>query len=449
MTHPTKETERLLIIDILRGFALLGILIVNIELFAGPESVHDFPLGMAQRAFTGWHAQLDLVIVTLKWIFVEGKMRSMFAMLFGASSFLLLSRIVERTTTGAADIFTRRNLWLALFGLVHGIFIWGGDILLSYGVCGLLFLYPARLARPRVLLAVGLSIWLIGGTIGVDNFMHIGRTIQTETLAKAGAATVKSGGHPTPEQETAMSVVSSQSSRDQASAESELNESSKSYLEQRPDEASGYVDFQFLLIKRGWILEVIGSMLTGMALLRLGFLSGDWSRSAYVRTMVVGYTVATIMVGVGMVEVAQADFSRASIARWLWAPYEFVVIPAVMANVALVVLLAQTRWARPVMSALGNVGKTAFSNYILTSLVCQTIFAWGPWHLFGRLEYYQYLYVIAALWALNIVASGLWLRRFQFGPLEWVWRSLTYWKRQPLLRVSSGTESLLVIGVRE
>lgn len=160
-------------------------------------------------------------------------------MLFGASSFLLLSRIVARTSTAAADIFARRNLWLALFGLLHGIFIWSGDILLTYGLCGLLFLYPARLAKPRSLLVVGLFLWLLGGTLGVTNFMHVAKTIQTESLARVGAAVVKAGGHPTQEQEAALSTVSGQRSRDQSRAEAEVHDGQGTYLKNLPDEASG------------------------------------------------------------------------------------------------------------------------------------------------------------------------------------------------------------------
>jgi uncharacterized protein len=81
--------------------------------------------------------------------------------------------------------------------------------------------------------------------------------------------------------------------------------------------------------------------------------------------------------------------------------------------------------------ALGAVGRTAFSNYIATSLLCQFVFTWGPWHLYGTLDYYQQIYVVAGVWTLNIVVSTLWLRSFAYGPLEWMWRSLTYWQVQP------------------
>ncbi len=122
---PVARGERLVALDVLRGVALLGILTVNVEDFAGPESLHDVPMGLARVAFVGWHAHLDLAILTLKWLFVEGEMRAMFAMLFGAGAVLLTERIERRGQPArAADIFLRRNMWLALFGLIHGTLIW-------------------------------------------------------------------------------------------------------------------------------------------------------------------------------------------------------------------------------------------------------------------------------------------------------------------------------------
>src|ERR1700753_2482933 len=106
-------------LDVLRGFALLGILVLNIEDFSGPESLHDIPVGVAKAAFVGWHAHLDMVILTLKWLFFEGKMRALFATLFGAGCVLLTERIERRAPEAAADIFLRRSMWLTLFGLIQ------------------------------------------------------------------------------------------------------------------------------------------------------------------------------------------------------------------------------------------------------------------------------------------------------------------------------------------
>jgi uncharacterized protein len=113
-------------------------------------------------------------------------------------------------------------------------------------------------------------------------------------------------------------------------------------------------------------------------------------------------------------------------------PYTTELCAGALANTSLLLLLIRRDRMKTVFRPLAAVGRTAFSNYILTSIICQTVFSWGPWKLFGRLEFYQWYLVVAGVWTFNLVFSSLWLHFFAFGPLEWLWRSLTYWKRQPL-----------------
>ncbi len=144
---PLARGQRIEALDVLRGFALLGILVMNIEDFSGPQTLHDIPVGVAKAAFVGWHAHLDLLILTIKWMFFEGKMRALFATLFGAGCVLLTQRIERRAPQSAADIFLRRGMWLALFGLIHGTLIWRGGHPLS--------VWPAVAGGPVSLAARG------------------------------------------------------------------------------------------------------------------------------------------------------------------------------------------------------------------------------------------------------------------------------------------------------
>ena len=104
---------------------------------------------------------------------------------------------------------------------------------------------------------------------------------------------------------------------------------------------------------------------------------------------------------------------------------------------SILMLFIKSNLFRGVKIALAAVGQMALTNYILTSLVCQWLFLWSPWALYGKLTYLQHHFVMSCVWVLNIAVSLLWLRSFQFGPLEWVWRSLTYWKLQPIRRYRS------------
>ncbi len=112
------------------------------------------------------------------------------------------------------------------------------------------------------------------------------------------------------------------------------------------------------------------------------------------------------------------------------AEYEFGRFTA-FGYIAVIILLVKSGALRPVTERLGYVGRMAFSNYILTSLICTTIFGGYGFNLFDKLQRYQLYYIVAAVWLLILVISPIWLRHFRFGPLEWLWRSLTYWKRQP------------------
>jgi len=107
-------------------------------------------------------------------------------------------------------------------------------------------------------------------------------------------------------------------------------------------------------------------------------------------------------------------------------------IPGTLAIAALVLLVVKARRLSWITRRLAAVGQTALGNYLLTSILCKFLFVWGSWKLYGQLEYYQLYYVLAAVWALNLIWSPIWLGYFEFGPMEWVWRSLTYWKRQPM-----------------
>jgi uncharacterized protein len=148
--QPTTLRERISSIDVLRGFALLGILMMNIDDFGTPEAAHDIPIGMPKPAFVGPHAHLNLVILILKWVFFEGKMRAIFSMLFGAGVVLMTTRAEKRGAGGQiADIYLRRNMWLMLLGLLHGCVLWTGDILFLYALTALLVLYPLRKLKAK------------------------------------------------------------------------------------------------------------------------------------------------------------------------------------------------------------------------------------------------------------------------------------------------------------
>lgn len=428
---PTPETHRIAALDFLRGVALLGILVLNIALFSGPHSLHDIPIGTVKPAFVGWHAHLDMIILMIEWAFFEAKMRGLFSILFGAGCVLLTERL-ERKGQPAADIFLRRNIWLALFGLLHGTLIWGGDILLSYALCALLFLYPLRHVASRTLIVTGFAIWLIGGTWSVAQYLNVPAAIRAEALHQQ-AVVDQAAGHTLSQAEIDSLAKWNQAKKEAAAAPAKaVRLRTKPYLDGLQRRANDYLDEVIADFRSGLFLPLVGCMMIGMGLYKIGFLSGMLSTRTYLRVALLGYAVCLPIVIVGLWQASRSGFSRGETMKWVFLPYTLEQAAGTMANTAFLLLLFKSGLVRYIVAPLKAVGRTAFSNYILTSLICQTLFVWSSLKWYGSLEYYQELYVVAAVWVFNIVASSLWLRVFSYGPLEWIWRSLTYWHRQPM-----------------
>ena len=426
---PVQLSERLPTLDILRGFALLGILLLNIEVFAGKELLSDFPIGLAKPALVGWHRYLDYAIVIAKWVFAEGRMRILFSMLFGAGTILLIERIEQRS--GAArsrSIFFRRNLWLLLFGLFHGIVLWHGDILVDYAATALVFLYPLRRLSTRTLITAGLLVSVAGGTFSVFRGHHVLKTIHHETQLSAAR---QAGSSATPQQQSLLAAEAQQQRKAVTAQTDDLKQGRLGFLEGWPHRRSEWVAFSEYKFGGLRFLEWLGAMMTGMGLYKSGYLTNRRPQRDYVLVALAGYAVAVPIVLVGLWQVQRAGFNAAADAKWMWIPYCLEINAGALANTSVLLLLLRRNWLASVTRPLAAVGRTAFSNYLLTTVLCQFLFAWGPWKLYGKLEFYQWYLVVAAVWTLNLTLSSAWLRFFAFGPLEWLWRSLTYWKLQP------------------
>src|ERR1700728_1454939 len=180
--RPVARGERISSMDVLRGFSLMGILVMNITDFAYGYANYMYPLSTVKPVFSGPHWKINTTMWFLRWIFAEGKMRALFSMLFGAGVILLTERALSRGAgIKAADIFTRRNMWLVLIGMLHGYLIWDGDILFYYGVAALLFLFPFRNVRVKRLM------WVAGILLLINSVLIFGAQYGMATSAKKAA----------------------------------------------------------------------------------------------------------------------------------------------------------------------------------------------------------------------------------------------------------------------
>ena len=184
-------------------------------------------------------------------------------------------------------------------------------------------------------------------------------------------------------------------------------------------------------------------MLLGLALLQWGFLSGQWSNRDYGKVVAIGYGIGLPLAIYSFYHSylyspnLEASLRRMELVpiEWVGLIYPFQRIFLVMAHVAALIVLYKSQYAQTLFRSLEAVGQMAFTNYIMQSVICTLFFFGYGLNYFAELEFYQLYFVVIAIWIVQLIVSPLWLRFFLFGPLEWVWRSLTYWKRQPFMRL--------------
>jgi len=420
--RPVDRPERITAIDSLRGFALLGILLMNIVGMGLYGSAYDDP------TVTGGATGANLGVWTVMHVLAEGKMRCLFSMVFGASVLLLTGRLADRRD--AADIYYRRTLWLLLFGLVHGFLLWSGDILYPYALCGLA-LYPFRNLRARTLLILG-SIMLIGNSalyikLGFDRRAMIEDGRAAETMKNAGRKL-------TDTQQEALTSYERWHKRHypDAAALNKMNQEWRgSPLQVIGMRAQSVMPWHSQPYYGAESWDIFSMMFIGMALMKYGVLAAARSARFYGIAALVGYGIG-IPLNIATARIIIASNFDPAVQLFSMSTYDLGRLSVALGHLGLIMLLAKAQWLRGAMSSLGAVGQMAFSNYIFQSVVTAFLFTGYGFRMYGTLQRYQLYYVVVAIWIVQLIVSPIWLRHYRFGPLEWCWRSLTYWKRQPM-----------------
>lgn len=395
---PVRRQDRIANLDILRGFAVLGILAVNAATFAWPAQIQFDP-----TLAPPWDA--TAANITGGWVvdvFFQDKFRSLFSLLFGVSIFLIGG---ERDDPVRGPVLTRRLMWLGLFGIVHGAAIWMGDILLHYAYCGLIAMLGRSWSARRLI--------LVGGGMSL-----VFALVSAVSLWAQGAFAGQSGDNPfamTPEAIQAV-IAAYQSGFPQA-------------------QIQNLMTWALAQAMSLFIAPVtLALMWLGMGLYKSGFLSGR------APTWVYGALVA----------VAAANLAFFAPQAWIDAngapgAYPSGGLAGVGSSFAWVVtlgyaslLILMTRFGLGVVTRrLAPVGQMAFTNYLTQSLIMASLFylPWGPmWFGDPAFAPAGLWAVVGAVWVVQLIWSPLWLGRFEMGPLEWLWRTLTYGRGVALRR---------------
>jgi uncharacterized protein len=424
---PIPLGERVSSLDTLRGVAVLGILLMNIVGFGLPSAADENP------TLAGGATGANLAFWFVNHVLFEGKMRAIFSMLFGAGVIILTSRIEARAGGVAADIYYRRTLWLIGLGLFHSIFIWDGDILYIYGTTGLV-LYPLRKLAPWVLIGGGLLLLAVTPTKAIFE----DREIQALRAEAASADAAEAAEQPlSTEQKEAQEQWSEKRNElypSQAKIDKDIALHRGGYWNLFCRHLKDAAGSRFSPFEGSSFFDAAGMMLIGMGLVKLGVFSAVCGYGVYVGLMLAGYGIGIALNTTVALCVVRDDFDPVRTFLIRSAPYDAGRLAVALGHVGLIMFVCKAGWLPRLTHRLAFVGRMALSNYLLQSLICTLIFYGYGMGLFGRLERAQLLFVVAGVWALELAASPVWLRYFRFGPVEWLWRSLTYWRWQPMLK---------------
>ena len=421
---PVSEAERISSIDVLRGAALLGIALMNI-IFSGLPMAADF-----NPKVSGGSTGPNLVAFLMQYVFFDGKMRGLFSMMFGASTYLLIGRLDgQGAGLRAAEIYYRRVLWLGLFGIIHAYLIWHGDILYAYALLGLVLL-PLLRVRPRnLLIAAGVILALMTAQSTFYGY-HLRKTHDlVEQAAKAEAAKKPL----TEEQKDAKKEWENMRKYMNPTAEdlkSERGMYSGSYFHLVAERAAKVKEWHSTPFYMNGF-DMFMMMLVGIAFIKSGVLSGARSFGFYWKLMAISFGICIPVGAYAAFKYWQANFEPLT-TMIAFVTYQIGRVGMTMGYAAAIILVCKYGLLPGLQSRLAAVGKMAFSNYIAHSIIYGFVFYGYGLNLFDKLQRYQLYYVVFGMCVFSLVWSPIWLRYYRFGPLEWCWRSLTYWKRQPM-----------------
>lgn len=402
--EPVTEKERIVSIDVLRGFALLGILPMNIQYFSMIGAAYQNPTAYGDLTGANYWVWL------LSHILADEKFMTIFSMLFGAGILLMTSR-VEAAGKSSAVLHYRRMGWLIVFGLAHAYLLWSGDILVAYGMSGML-VYLVRRLRPRTLLVLGVL-----------------------AIAVASASLTAYGlwsRHWSPTQVQAATEQLWKPTNLQAADEVEAYRGT--WTAQMRYRVPNSVRMETIFFVAFTLWRATGLMLVGMALFKCGVFSARRPSSRYWTMIAVALFIGIPVTLYG----THRDFETGWDFRYsFFFGTQFNYWASLLVSlgwVGAIMLACRAAALIPFTRRLAAVGRMAFTNYILHTVICTTLFYGHGFGLFGKVERVWQFAIVLAIWALQLAVSPIWLKYFFFGPLEWLWRCLTYVHWEPLRR---------------
>ena len=428
---PVAQRERITLLDSIRGMAILGILLMNIPHFGwAPWPVFDMRL----------NNEIGTINEYVFW-FVNGAMsgtqRALFSMLFGAGVLLFLGRQESRVQgLEPADYFFRRQVWLMVISAFDVyVLLWNGDILFDYAIYGMILFIFRKLPARTLLMAAGVCLVLIVARNTVD--MKRDRDIVLKGEAAAAIDTTQT--KLTKRQKDDLSAFQTMQKR--AEPKRKLERVAEENEKMRGSHADVYearsnqyledlITYTYL---EAW--DVFLFMFIGMAFFKMGIITGDAPTRVYVWFTLVGLGVGMAMAYWRIAFWKEINFNHVeAVRRMIVAPGQIDRTLRALGFLGLIMLMYKSGAFKWMFALFKPVGQMALTNYLTQSLICGIYFYGYGFGNYGQLERYQLYLVVIAIWIFQIIFCHIWMRFFLYGPVEWLWRSLTYWRAQPFKR---------------
>jgi uncharacterized protein len=395
---PISLQERIEILDVLRGLAVCGILIGNMQWFSG--------YGMMPPAVAGRGPLADQITHFLVWLFVEGKFYSIFSFLFGFGFALQIAR-AETRGDFKASLFKRRLFWLLVIGLLHAYLLWAGDILSIYAVMGFVLIL-FRKKTNGALLKWAFALLVIPILTYLLLYILFVAFAPPETVASLDAAKINMWN------EAVRKVPQS------------------SYLQIITGYNLNYIVGRYAgLILEMRLPKILAMFLLGFYAYRRGFFQDLSSHQQFIRRVLRYGLILGLVGNLAFAALAGAEAvippSPAGVAGVI--SYAFGVPALALFFIALVATLWQKAAWRRLLAFLAPVGRMALTNYLLQTVICVLIFYGYGFGQFGRFGAGAATLLALAIFLFQILMSALWLKYFSYGPMEWIWRQFTYRQR--------------------
>lgn len=423
-TGPVGDKGRIESLDVLRGFALLGILLINILAFGMPYATLSnpgFDLVDGQMVDIFAWASVELL--------AEGAMRCLFSMLFGAGVVLFTTGVAGKSKS----LHFRRMFYLLLFGLFDAyVLLWLGDILVNYAIAGGLLYFFRNMKARSLFIWFGVFFVLISAINAIS-----GVSLQIAEDAAQVVAEAEDVDELDP-MTIEMAKVWEDFQKDFLPTEeevaSEISQRRASYVSAFKWNIPKTNEMMFMVLPSFMLWDALAMMLLGMAFYKAGIMQGERSNSYYQRLSLIGFGVGFSVNALEIYGVAATDFhALSSFGQMQWT-YHIGRLGVAVGYLGLLVLFCKTGAWRGLRARLAAVGRMALTNYLMHSVICLFIFTGAGLALLGRFSRAEVYVIVFGIWILQLLISPVWLKIFQYGPVEWLWRALTYRQMPKILR---------------